>query len=44
MSLIEYARDIVRRRLARDPRSTASTDDHWVCIKTILNALPHADF
>lgn len=43
MSPIEHVWDIVGRRLARDPRPVASTDELWLRIQTIWNTLPQAD-
>ncbi|GFX21209.1 transposable element Tc1 transposase [Trichonephila clavipes] len=43
MSPIEHVWDIVGRRLARDLRSVASTDELWLCIQTIWKTLPQAD-
>ncbi|GFS59941.1 transposable element Tcb1 transposase [Trichonephila clavipes] len=43
MSPIEHVWDIVGRRLARDLRPVASTDELWLRIQTIWNTLPQAD-
>ena len=44
VSPIEHVWDFVGRRLARDPRPVASTDELWVRIQTIWNALPQQTF
>ncbi|GFV64621.1 transposable element Tcb1 transposase [Trichonephila clavipes] len=43
MSPIEHVWDIVGRRLARDLRPVSLTDELWLRIQTICNALPQAD-
>ncbi|GFT06549.1 transposable element Tc1 transposase [Trichonephila clavipes] len=43
MSPIEHVWDIVGRRLTRDIRPVASTDELWLRIQTIWNTLPQAD-
>ncbi|GFU97901.1 transposable element Tc1 transposase [Trichonephila clavipes] len=43
MSPIEHEWDIVGRRIARDLRPVASTDELWLRIQTIWNTLPQAD-
>ncbi|GFX92860.1 transposable element Tcb2 transposase [Trichonephila clavipes] len=43
MSPIEHVCDIVGRRLARDLRPVASTDELWLRIQTIWNTLPQTD-
>ncbi|XP_042896442.2 transposable element Tcb1 transposase [Parasteatoda tepidariorum] len=43
MSQIEHVWDFVGRRLAHDPRPVASTDELWVRIQAIWNALPQTD-
>ena len=43
MSPIEHVRDLVGRRLARDPRPAASKDELWLRIHAIWNYLPQAD-
>ncbi|GFX56796.1 transposable element Tc1 transposase [Trichonephila clavipes] len=43
MSPIEHVWDIVGRRLARQLRPVASTDELWLRIQTIWNTLPQAD-
>ncbi|GFU79933.1 transposable element Tc1 transposase [Trichonephila clavipes] len=43
MSPIEHEWDIVGRRLARDLRPVASTDELWLRIQTIWNTLPQTD-
>ncbi|GFW90452.1 transposable element Tcb1 transposase [Trichonephila clavipes] len=43
MSPIEHVWDIVGRRLARDLRHVASTDELWLRIQTIWNTLPPAE-
>ncbi|GFV05571.1 hypothetical protein TNCV_227821 [Trichonephila clavipes] len=40
MSPIEHEWDIVGRRIARDLRPVASTDELWLRIQTIWNTLP----
>ncbi|GFV87449.1 transposable element Tcb1 transposase [Trichonephila clavipes] len=41
MSPIENVWDLVGRRFAPDPRSTASKDELWGRFQTISNSLPH---
>ncbi|GFW71898.1 transposable element Tcb2 transposase [Trichonephila clavipes] len=43
MSPIEHEWDIVGRRIARDLRPVASTDELWLRIQTIWNTLPQTD-
>ncbi|GFT13256.1 transposable element Tcb2 transposase [Trichonephila clavipes] len=43
MSPIEHEWDIVGRRLARDLRPVASTDELWLRIQTIWNTLPQTN-
>ncbi|GFW79326.1 transposable element Tc1 transposase [Trichonephila clavipes] len=43
MPPIEHVWDIVGRRLVRDLRPVASTDELWLRIQTIWNTLPQAD-
>ncbi|GFX05480.1 transposable element Tcb2 transposase [Trichonephila clavipes] len=43
MSPIEHEWDIVGRRIARDIRPVASTDELWLRIQTIWNTLPQTD-
>ncbi|GFV49335.1 transposable element Tcb2 transposase [Trichonephila clavipes] len=43
MSPIEHEWDFVGRRIARDLRPVASTDELWLRIQTIWNTLPQAD-
>ncbi|GFV24953.1 putative DD41D transposase [Trichonephila clavipes] len=43
MSPIEHEWDIVKRRIARDLRPVASTDELWLRIQTIWNTLPQTD-
>ncbi|GFV24015.1 transposable element Tcb2 transposase [Trichonephila clavipes] len=43
MSPIEREWDIVGRRIARDLRPVASTDELWLRIQTIWNTLPQTD-
>ncbi|GFS89745.1 transposable element Tcb2 transposase [Trichonephila clavipes] len=43
ISPIEHVWDLVGRRLARDPRPTASKDERLLCIQAIWNSLPQAD-
>ncbi|GFW66789.1 transposable element Tcb2 transposase [Trichonephila clavipes] len=43
MSPIEQEWDIVGRRIARDLRHVASTDELWLRIQTIWNTLPQTD-
>ncbi|GFW34781.1 transposable element Tc1 transposase [Trichonephila clavipes] len=43
MSPIEHEWDIVGRRIARDLRPVASTDELWLPIQTIWNTLPQTD-
>ncbi|GFY22068.1 transposable element Tcb2 transposase [Trichonephila clavipes] len=43
MSPIEHEWDIVGRRIARDLRTVASTDELWLRIQTIWNTLPQTD-
>ncbi|GFT11076.1 transposable element Tcb2 transposase [Trichonephila clavipes] len=43
MSPIEHERDIVERRIARDLRPVASTDELLLRIQTIWNTLPQTD-
>ncbi|GFV39246.1 transposable element Tc1 transposase [Trichonephila clavipes] len=43
MSPIEHEWDIVGRRIARDLRPVASTDERWLRIQTIWNTLPQTD-
>ncbi|GFV13801.1 transposable element Tcb2 transposase [Trichonephila clavipes] len=43
MSPIEHEWDIVGRRIARDLRPVASTDELWLRIQTIWNNLPQTD-
>lgn len=43
LSPIEHVWDFVGRRLTRDPRPVASTDELWLRIQTIWNTLPQAD-
>ncbi|GFY06813.1 hypothetical protein TNCV_482181 [Trichonephila clavipes] len=42
MSPIENVRNLVGRRLARDPHSTVSKDEPWMRIQTTWNSLPQA--
>ncbi|GFX13557.1 transposable element Tc1 transposase [Trichonephila clavipes] len=43
MSPIEHEWDTVGRRIARDLRPVASTDELWLRIQTIWNTLPQTD-
>ncbi|GFY24527.1 uncharacterized protein TNCV_1015731 [Trichonephila clavipes] len=43
MSPFEHEWDIVGRRIARDLRPVASTDELWLRIQTIWNTLPQTD-
>ncbi|GFV08460.1 transposable element Tcb1 transposase [Trichonephila clavipes] len=43
MSPIQHVCDLVGRRLARDPRPTASKDELLLGIQAIWNSLPQAD-
>ncbi|GFV71705.1 transposable element Tc1 transposase [Trichonephila clavipes] len=43
MSPIEHEWDIVGRRIARDLRPVASTDELWLRTQTIWNTLPQTD-
>ncbi|GFV50809.1 transposable element Tc1 transposase [Trichonephila clavipes] len=43
ISKIEHEWDIVGRRIARDLRPVASTDELWLRIQTIWNTLPQTD-
>ncbi|GFV14188.1 transposable element Tcb2 transposase [Trichonephila clavipes] len=43
MSPIGHEWDIVGRRIARDLRPVASTDELWLRIQTIWNTLPQTD-
>ncbi|GFV79435.1 transposable element Tcb2 transposase [Trichonephila clavipes] len=43
MPPIEHVWDIVGRRLSRDLRPIASTDEFWLRIQTIWNTLPQVD-
>ncbi|GFX85553.1 transposable element Tc1 transposase [Trichonephila clavipes] len=43
MSPIEHEWDIVGRRIARDLRPVASTDELWLRIQTKWNTLPQTD-
>ncbi|GFV02029.1 transposable element Tc1 transposase [Trichonephila clavipes] len=43
MSPNEHEWDIVGRRIARDLRPVASTDELWLRIQTIWNTLPQTD-
>ncbi|GFW49320.1 transposable element Tcb1 transposase [Trichonephila clavipes] len=43
MSPIEHMWNLVGRRLARDPRSSASKDKLLLRIQAIWNSLPQAD-
>ncbi|GFV25833.1 transposable element Tcb2 transposase [Trichonephila clavipes] len=43
MLLIEHVKDLVGRRLARDPRPAASKDELMLCIQAIWNSLPQAN-
>ncbi|PRD30987.1 UNVERIFIED_CONTAM: Transposable element Tcb1 transposase [Trichonephila clavipes] len=43
MSPIEHVRDLIGRRLARDPCPTDSKDELFLRIQAIWNSLPQAD-
>ena len=40
---MENTRELVGRRLARDPRPAASEDELWLHMQAIWNSLPQAD-
>ncbi|GFU52542.1 transposable element Tcb1 transposase [Trichonephila clavipes] len=42
MSLIEHVCDLIVRRIALDPRPTASKDEFWLRMQAIWNSLLQA--